>query len=300
MWDYAWAAAIGALLGAAELSSRYRDAPLRALVTPAALTYIALNLFASIGCLALIHAFDVNFEIKSLDRLRVTQVLVAGFGAMAFFRSSFFVFRAGNQDVSVGPASVLQILLSALDSAVDRVRAEQRALAVAEIIKGVSFLKATDSLPMVAIALMRNLPREDSDRITNHIRLLTGTEGAQLPERAKAVALGLALMDAVGEKVLTSAVELMRSDIEEDPRLKAVEKALTEGPLLPAGGSLGVGGGVVPSPAGGEAGPSAQKAVLPPGDGEIAPPAAGALPSESGIVTPAEESGVPPPVVKNL
>jgi len=219
--DYLVVAVIGVVLGVAELSSRYRDAPLRALKTLPALSYISLNLAASVGCLWLIRHLNIDFDIKDPSNRQVTQVLVSGFGAMAFFRSSFFVFRAGNQDISVGPASVLQILLSALDNAVDRVRAEQRAERIEEIMEDVSFGKAKDVLPPIAIALMRNLPREDADRMSHQISVLK----EQLPERTKAVALGLAVLDVVGEKVLRSAVKLVKSDIRRDPRKEELLKA---------------------------------------------------------------------------
>lgn len=45
---------------------------------------------------------------------------MAGVSAMAFFRSSLFVVRAGDRDVGVGPSGFLQIFLTAADRAVDR------------------------------------------------------------------------------------------------------------------------------------------------------------------------------------
>ena len=39
---------------------------------------------------------------------RRTQILMAGVSAMAFFRSSLFVVRAGDRDVGVGPSGFLR------------------------------------------------------------------------------------------------------------------------------------------------------------------------------------------------
>ncbi len=283
MWeDYLWVALIGVLLGAAELSSRYRDAPLRALVTPAALTYIGLNLLASIICLYLIQAVDLDFKVEDPYKARVTQILVSGFGAMAFFRSSFFVFRVGNQDVSVGPASVLQILLSALDSSVDRVRAEQRAGRVQRIMEGISFSSAKDPLPTIAIALMRNLPREDQDRMRNQVRLLMDPGGPQLPERTKTVALGLAILDVVGEKVLTAAVELVRSDVQANPLLDAASRFLASMPDPPKPVHPDT-----PSPES-----SAGGATVPPASGS--PPVVSEAPPPNSLASEATTPPVPP------
>jgi len=49
--DYVAAALLGGLVGAGELSSRYRDAPGRALYTRPALFYILLNIAVSVAAL---------------------------------------------------------------------------------------------------------------------------------------------------------------------------------------------------------------------------------------------------------
>jgi hypothetical protein len=55
--DFILVAALGAVVGAAELVSRYRDAPSGALRSAAAAFYIFLNVAASLAALALIRAF---------------------------------------------------------------------------------------------------------------------------------------------------------------------------------------------------------------------------------------------------
>src|SRR5258708_7826230 len=81
----------------AELASRYRDATQNALYTRPALLYIALNMAASALALALIRGYGWTFGPTS-GSTRWTQVLVAGAGAMALFRTSLFNVRAGDRD----------------------------------------------------------------------------------------------------------------------------------------------------------------------------------------------------------
>lgn len=56
--DFAVVALLGALVGAGELVSRYRDAPEGALLNGSAAWYIFINIAASVVGLGLIRAFD--------------------------------------------------------------------------------------------------------------------------------------------------------------------------------------------------------------------------------------------------
>jgi hypothetical protein len=150
---------IGALVGLGELVSRYRDAPEHAVRTMPALLYIALNSVAAIAALQLVETFNVIPGKTEGDA--ISRILLAGFGAMAFFRTSVFTVRVGDQDVSIGPVAFLQIVLHATDRAVDRVRADARAGAVAACMAGVSFDAAKAALPAFCLALMQNVPAEE-------------------------------------------------------------------------------------------------------------------------------------------
>ena len=104
--DFALAALLGFLVGLAELVSRYRDAPQQVLYIRPAWLYLALNGAASALvlalALALAHTYGWTFG-ASPGSLRWTQVLVAGVGAMALFRTSLFAVRAGDKDIGIGP-----------------------------------------------------------------------------------------------------------------------------------------------------------------------------------------------------
>ena len=87
----------------------------------------------------------------------VAQVLLAGFGTMAFFRTSLFTLRVGEADVAIGPAAVLQVILDAADRACDRFRAGPRSSDVIRIMRGVTFERARIALPLHCFALMQNV-----------------------------------------------------------------------------------------------------------------------------------------------
>ncbi|MFN0104317.1 MAG: hypothetical protein ACKV2U_19800 [Bryobacteraceae bacterium] len=212
--DYMAAALLGGLVGAGELSSRYRDAPGRALYTRPALFYIALNIAASVAALALTHAFGWTFSASGQPgdaAVRWTQVLVAGIGAMALFRSSLFTVRAGDRDIAVGPGSFLQIFREGADRAVDRVRAQARGDIVAELMTGISYPRAFEGLPTYCLALMQNVAEEDKLRLARSLEELDRDK--TIDESIKVRILGLNLMNVVGPNVLTAAVKSLRDEL---------------------------------------------------------------------------------------
>ena len=212
--DYAIVLAIGILIGVGELVSRYRDAPLQALRTPPAALYIAINASAAVGALATLVIFGwTPASSSSVLVTRILRILTAGFGAMAVFRSSLFVVRVGDQDVPVGPGAFLQIVLGAADRAVDRVRATARADSVSRAMTGIDFKAAYAALPAFCLALMQNLPDDDQKALARQIQ---ATGQSSMDPEIKSLLLGLALMNAVGEGVLSSAVMSLA------PQIKAV------------------------------------------------------------------------------
>jgi hypothetical protein len=212
--DYTVVLTIGILIGVGELVSRYRDAPLQALKTPPAALYIAINALAAVGALAALVIFRWSPASSSGELVtRILRISTAGFGAMAVFRSSLFVVRVGEQDVPVGPGAFLQIVLGACDRAVDRVRAAARADSVSRAMTGVDFKAAYAALPAFCLALMQNLPDDDQKALARQIQ---ATDQSSMDPETKSLLLGLALMNAVGEGVLSSAVVSLA------PQIKAV------------------------------------------------------------------------------
>lgn len=202
--DWAAVAVLGGVVGASELISRYKDDPGAAIKSWPAIFYIAINSVASVGALGLIHA-NGWFGMS-----RWTQILMAGVSAMAFFRTSLFVVRAGDRDVGVGPSGFLQIFLAAADRAVDRKRASARSDAVAGVMKTVDFDKAVKALPPYCLGLMQNVSPEDQQVLRKALDVL---KTGDAEPSVKAFLLGIELINVVGENVLTTAVNSLGDQI---------------------------------------------------------------------------------------
>lgn len=207
-----YVAMIGLLVGTTELLSRYRDSPWKALLNFPAGIYVSVNVGASVLALLLIEIFGWTFTDSATSEKELwVRVLVAGVGAMSFFRSSLFTFRVGDKDVPLGPGLIFQVLLDITDRAVDRARARPRSLAVAKIMSGVSFQKAQLALPTYCFALMQNVTAEEQSTFGKLVTQLSGS--TNMTDTVKSLALGLALLNVVGDAVLTAAVASLDSEI---------------------------------------------------------------------------------------
>jgi hypothetical protein len=224
VWRYETAGLLGASVGTAELLSRYRDAPSFVLISLPGIGYILINAAASLAAMGVISAFDWKFGATG-NGVAPTQVLMAGFGAMALFRSSLLTVKAGNDDVGIGPSSVLSIMMAASDRSADRLRAAERAGRVHDIMSDVSYEKARDQLPTVAIALMQNLSPADEAALNADLDRL---KSSTLPEKAKALLLGLKITNVVSTAVLSASKRSLDESILVDPE-RATNKTKANG-----------------------------------------------------------------------
>ncbi|MFE9611223.1 hypothetical protein [Streptomyces sp. NPDC006012] len=212
MQDFVAAGALGALVGGAELASRYRDRPSALLGVASAWLYVLLNAAASSGVLWVVHVFGWRFGTASADQAAALQVLVSGLAALALFRSSLFTVRVGDQEVGVGPNLILAMLLGVADRGVDRMRAKDRSQQVTRIMRGVRFDKARVALPAFCLALLQNLPEQEQRDLAVAVEALVSSE---MTDTQKSYALGLLLINMVGPEVLQSAVAALAEEIRE-------------------------------------------------------------------------------------
>lgn len=202
--------AIGALVGAGELVVRYRDDPRRALFCAAAMLYIGINAATSLATYGLIKAFGWGFgQPAGTDAQHWTQVLVAGFGAMAVLRSSLFLVKVGDKDIGIGPSGVIEGLLSAADRAVDRQRGCDRSEEIRELLAGVSWEQAREELPALCLGLMQNATPSEQQLLA---RTVTDLESGDLDSSVRVYLVGLSLMNLAGGGVLKGAIAMLQAE----------------------------------------------------------------------------------------
>lgn len=201
------------LVGVGELMSRYRDAPFLSLKTWGSALYLAVNGIAALTALLLLDTFGQTL-LTSYDPFQkaMARVLIAGFGAIAFLRSSLFRVRIDQTEVGIGPSAILDILLGVADRDIDRSRALDRADRVPEIMATIPANIACIELPALCLALMQNLSADEQRVLGDQMRLIN--EDKVLSEVGKTVNAGLLLTRFVGYGVLERAVK----SIHERPR----------------------------------------------------------------------------------
>lgn len=194
----------GALVGAVELAYRYRDDPWSSFARFAGLLYVMVNAAASVLVLYVIRVLAWDFGVEGDDAVDLVRILVAGFGALALFRTKLFTAAQGEESVAFGPSRILEMLLDISDRALDRKQATIRGTQVAEIMAGVSFAKAYSVLPVYALGLLEGVDAEEQKRVAADVGALAGSE--TMDDAAKALGLGAALIRVTGADVLRQAV----------------------------------------------------------------------------------------------
>jgi hypothetical protein len=209
-WQALIVGVLAGFVGLAELVNRYRSDPWYAVTrSVAAWVYIGLNALAGVGALLLIRAFDWSFG--QTEHVDLWRVLIAGFAALAFFRSALFIARIGDTDVGVGPSLVLGALLDACDREVDRRSAERMSEVVRDSeLEGLDPDKVMFALPVLSLALMQSFPASDQAQLGAELVVLRNddTLSPEATMRAVIIQLSKYLSPALVAQVLTDAREI--------------------------------------------------------------------------------------------
>lgn len=210
--EYCVVAGLSGLVAYGELLSRYRDDPRRLFGAGSTPAYILVNIGGGIAAVVIIR---YTGALKDAHPLRLYEILLASFGAIAFFRTSLFTARVGSTDIGIGPSAVLQSLLGAADRMIDRDQAEGRAEDVAGIMRAVDFAKAQVALPTFCFILVQNLTAEDQKAVAEQVKDLAAA--TNVSDDAKAIILGVYLIRLVGADVLERSVRALGSNITKTP-----------------------------------------------------------------------------------
>ncbi|MCG8504454.1 MAG: hypothetical protein MI755_07600 [Sphingomonadales bacterium] len=211
--DFYLVAILGLLLGTAELMGRYRDDPVRIFKCFYAWVYVSINAVLAVISLILIQKLGLSFvpdpaNSTPADAGRIYDIIAAGFGGAAFFRSSVMKTKHGDTDIAIGPAIVIDTMLKVTDREVDRFRAQQRAQDIAKLMSGINLDQASRLVIPFCIALMQNVGAAEREKLQQSV--LSLGKDTNIDSKTKPMILGLRLVDMVGFGVLESAVTALR------------------------------------------------------------------------------------------
>lgn len=196
-WGAVLSAAFGGATGASEITSRYRDEPLRAVVNKYGAGYIGLNAVLAAAAFGLLLRYaDQLFPAAKADWLMTS--IVAGFGAMVIVRSKLFIFRSEDgREYPIGPAIVIETFLRMLDRKIDRHRASRRQRRVFDAMASVADFDRSADYLTASLLSFQNLSEEEKAGIA---RVVEQYRAVPWPAALKSAALGMAFLTIAGEE----------------------------------------------------------------------------------------------------
>ena len=212
-WQLTIAGSLAGAVGLAEIVARYRSEPSFALKRLTAWSYILVNVAAGVGALFLVRAFGWTFGQE--DNVDLWRALIAGFGALAIFRSSLFVTKVGEAEVNVGPSQLLTSILDTFDRAIDRKCATRIADGISQ--KELDELapeRVISTLPVLCLSMMQNFSTSDQALLASALEKIK--KDKDLDDRAKMRATIVQLSKFLGNelvaKVLAGSTSILKSD----------------------------------------------------------------------------------------
>ena len=200
-------ALIGGLIGLAELVGRYPDSPIAALKNYASAIYALINSVASMVTLLFLQEFSmVTFEGVTDQNKELVEILIAGLGASAILRVGLNIQVAG-RSINISLMTILEPILKAADSEVDRARGAERLRITRELMVGLDVSSAFNDLPPLCLYLLQGIPEEKQKELADEVKTL---ELQKMQDNMKLMSLGLALMNTVGSDVLEKSVDALK------------------------------------------------------------------------------------------
>lgn len=216
--DYLFVFALGGLIGVADVFSRYQEAPLRTLSSTGALIRIAVNAAASGIALWIIKAHPFT-DMQPIENT-ATQIVAAGFGALALLRLSVKA-KIGDQDVSIGPASLVDSILAAADRDANRASAAATVREAFEVKRKVPLYDIATRLAPLCVEAPQTL--SDADRRGLYEQIKRCIERADCSDSEKSLLILATLARVVGWDVVHAvADEIVRQ--EDDPAITELAK----------------------------------------------------------------------------
>jgi hypothetical protein len=162
----------------------------------------------------------INVSINNSDNSELSKIILAGTSSLLLLRSSFGIYKKGDDNIEIGISGILKIIFNFCDRRFDQIFTEIRLKNIERIMKDkektIDFDKAKTDLPVLCMKMMTNLSFNESIRF--------GTEVAEIdqPERknqkllfnkSKIIILGFIIAKYTGTKLLESAVDTLEDDI---------------------------------------------------------------------------------------
>lgn len=168
---------------------------------------MAINMLAAMLVLMCLMIYNIN--LGSVGTKMIGKTMVAGLGAMAFLRSSFFSYKdSGDKTVEIGPAALLNVFLRATERQFDQMVASKTLTEIGAIMKGLNFVSASKDLPIIILKSMLILSTEEQTKLSEEIGKLLIDDSTN--NEVRNVTLGIIISRYSGIVLLKQAVEALQ------------------------------------------------------------------------------------------
>lgn len=215
---------IGFLTGTLELIQRYPETKylVKKQVLPFALLYGVFNgMVALIALLFIWHFKEIDF--LSLESINLVYICTAGFGGMAILRSSFFTIKVNGQDVNVGLAQFVTIIMTAFDRKISTERAPIKYDEIVELAKGLNFKDMLSIISQCDVFTkhITSDTRDDLIDVYNEVR-----DNAELSEEDKVIQVLCEISEFSDTKILKAIAsrKAQKSDSETQKKHETTDK----------------------------------------------------------------------------
>lgn len=213
--EYFFVILISVLTAYTELLSRYDD-PILIIRKFPSIFYLLLNAFIAALVYRFIDSLSINVIINDSNSTEISQIILAGTSSLLLLRSSFGIYKKGDQNIEIGLSGVLKIIFDFCDRKFDQIFTNQRFVDVEPIMYNekyiIDFEKAKTDLPILCMKMMSNLSNEEQN--------LLGSEVADLEadvrfkyNKSKIIRLGFIISKYTGTNLLKKAVNALNDDI---------------------------------------------------------------------------------------
>ncbi len=203
----------GVSVGLSEILSHYRDEPLLATATPVGMVYLVLNGLLSLAAFVVLRKYPTQIFPAVKDDYFLTAV-IAGFGAMAVFRSKLFTYRTDDgKDVAIGPSIVLDTIFKTIDAKIDRSRATARQVRIFDQLHD---FESMANYIEASLFSFQNLSQDDKTQIKtvlDQYRQMTAWPGT-----LKCMGLGFAFLNIAGDENFDRVVNNLKQFITEQQK----------------------------------------------------------------------------------
>lgn len=205
---FACAFLIGALVGLAELLSRYPWSVRKIGTFAAGITYLAINGVVSFAAYCLAIDWELGFGLEG--RSEIWRVLLVGVMAMAVLRSAFANIRVGDKDVSAGFSLILEVFLKRAERSLDQEIARVYLQDVGKLVEGLTYSGSRTYLVAVTEGVLRSVSQQELDLLRE---VVAKVDELDVDDATKMVIFASRVIELTSLEVFTHLASYVKSNL---------------------------------------------------------------------------------------